>query len=79
MIFIGNDYSIEVCGRGRVDLDHGCFQDVLHVLNLSVSLLSIYKIVHSGTGKKVDFTPDSVIISDLLDGSKKFVGEVNHF
>jgi hypothetical protein len=43
-----------------------------------VNLLSIYQITHSGSGKKVEFTPDSVIISDLSDGSKIVVGEVNH-
>jgi hypothetical protein len=77
-IFMGDDSPAEVCGRGRVDLDHGCFQDVLHVLKLSMNLLSIYQITHSGSGKKVEFTLDSVIISDLSDGSKIVVGEVNH-
>jgi hypothetical protein len=64
--------------RGRVDLGHGLFQDVLHVPNISMNLLSIYQITHSGSRKKVEFTPDSVIIYDLLNGSKIFIGEVNH-
>jgi hypothetical protein len=43
-----------------------------------VNLLSIYQITYLGSGKKVEFNLDSVIISDLLDGSKIIVGEVNH-
>ena len=40
--------------------------------------LSIYQITYLGSGKKVEFNLDSVIISDLLDGSKIVIGEVNH-
>jgi hypothetical protein len=75
-IFMGDDSPIKVCGTVRVDINHGCFQDVLHVSKLSVNIISIYKITHSGSGKKVEFTLDSVIIFDLSDGSKIIVGEV---
>jgi hypothetical protein len=75
---MGDDYPIEVWCRGRVYLDHGLFQDVLIVSNIPVNLLSIYQITHSGSGKKVELTPDSVIISVFSYGSKFFVGEVNH-
>ena len=77
-IFMGDYSPIDVCGRGRVYLDHGCFQDVLHVPNILVNLLSICQITHSCLGKKMDFTPQSFIIFDLSDGSKIVVGEVNH-
>jgi hypothetical protein len=77
-IFMGDDSLAEVCGRDRVNLDHGCFQDVLDVLNFSMNLLSIYQTTHLVLGKKVEFIPDSVIIFDSLDGSKIVVGEVNH-
>jgi hypothetical protein len=43
-----------------------------------VNLLSVYQITHSGTGKRVEFTPDSVTISDMHDNSMIVVGEVNH-
>jgi hypothetical protein len=46
-------------------------------MKLSMNLLSIYQITHLGPGKKVEITPDLVIISDLSDGSKVVVGEVN--
>jgi hypothetical protein len=78
LIFMGDDSHAEVCGRGRFYLDHGCFQDVLHVMNISMNLLSIYQIIHSGSRKKVEFIMDSVIIFDLSDGSKIVVGEVNY-
>jgi hypothetical protein len=42
-----------------------------------MNLLSIYQITHSGSGKKVEFTPDLVIIYDSSNGSKIVVGEVN--
>jgi hypothetical protein len=77
-IFMGDDSLVEVCGRGRVSLDHGYFEDVIHDPNISVNLLSIYQITHSDSGKKVEFTLGSVIISNLLDGSKIVVVEVNH-
>jgi hypothetical protein len=44
-----------------------------------VNLLSIYQIVHSGIGKRVEFTPDSVTIYDMHDKCNYFVGEVNHW
>jgi hypothetical protein len=68
LIFMGDDYIVEVFSRGRFDLDNGLFQNVLHSQNISVNLLSIYQITHSGLGKKVEFTPDSVIIFYLSDG-----------
>jgi hypothetical protein len=77
-IFMGDDSLVDVCGRDRVDLDHGCFYDVLHVSKVLVNLLSIYQITHSGSRNKAKFTPESVIISNLSDGSKIVVGEVNH-
>jgi hypothetical protein len=43
-----------------------------------MNLLSIYQITHSGTGKRVEFTPDSITISDMHDNSMIVVGEVNH-
>jgi hypothetical protein len=43
-----------------------------------MNLLSIYQITHSSSRKKVEFTSDSAIISDLSHGSKIVVGEVNH-
>jgi hypothetical protein len=77
-ILMGDDTPIEVIGQGRVELQHGSFENVLHVPKLSMNLLSIYQITQSGTRKRVEFTPDSVTIYDMHDNSKIVVGEVNH-
>jgi hypothetical protein len=77
-ILMGDDTPVEVTGQGRVELQHGSFENVLHVSKLSVNLLSVYQITHSGTRKRVEFTLDSVTIYDMHDNSKIVVGEVNH-
>jgi hypothetical protein len=77
-ILMGDDTPVEVTGQGRVDLQHGSFENVLHVPKLSMNLLSIYQITHTGTGKRVEFTPGFMTIYDMHDNSKIVVGEVNH-
>jgi hypothetical protein len=77
-ILMGDDTPVEVIGQGRVELQHKSFENVLHVPKLSMNLISIYQITHSGTGKRVEFTPDSITISDMHDNSMIVVGEVNH-
>ena len=77
-ILMGDDSPIEVTGKGRVELLHGSFEDVLHVPKISVNLLSVYQITHSGTGKRVEFTPDAVNIYDLHSSAKIATGEVNN-
>jgi hypothetical protein len=58
-ILMGDDTLVEVCGKGIVYLEVGYFDNVLHVPSLSMKFLSIYQIIHSGSGKKVEFYPDS--------------------
>jgi len=43
-----------------------------------VNLLFIYQIMYLGSGKRVEFTPNSVTIYDMCDESNIVVGEVNH-
>ena len=54
-------------GFGSVTLAGGSLQDVLYVLDISMNLLSIYQICHSGSGKTVEFSPHDVVIRDLHD------------
>lgn len=54
-------------GSGSIALARVSFWDVLFVPNISMNLLSIYQIFHSGSGKIVDFLPHDVVIWDLLD------------
>ena len=77
-ILMGDDSPIDITGKGRIELNHGSFEDVLHVPKISVNLLSIYHITHSGTRKRVEFTPDAVNIFDIQSNSKVAIGEVNH-
>ena len=75
-ILMGDDSPVDITGKGRIELNHGSFEDVLHVPKLSVNLLSVYQITHSGTGKRVEFTPDAMNIFDIQSNSKIATGEV---
>jgi hypothetical protein len=59
-----------------VELPNGSFENVLHVPNLSINLLSVYQITQ--TGKKVEFTSDSVSVIDMHDNSIIAIDEVDH-
>jgi hypothetical protein len=41
---MGDDIPVVVAGEGRVELHNGSFENVLHVPNLSMNLLSVYHI-----------------------------------
>ena len=41
-IILGDDYKNESKGKGRIDLNHGSFNNVLYVLGLTANLLSVY-------------------------------------
>jgi hypothetical protein len=75
---MGDNSSIEVTGKGRIELTNGSFKNVLHVPKLSVNLISVYQMENSGTGKKVLFTPNSMDIYDMQTNSRVTTGEVNH-
>ena len=77
-ILMGDDSPVEITGKGKIELNHGSFEDVLHVPKLSVNLLSVYQITHSSTRKRVEFTHDAVNIFDIQSNSKVATGEVNH-
>ena len=47
-------------GKGRIDLDHGKFNNVLYVLGLASNLLSVYQMTHTGSPNKVIFFPNEV-------------------
>ena len=38
----------------------------------------MYQMTHTRTKRRVEFTPDSVMIYDMQDNSKIVVGKVNH-
>jgi hypothetical protein len=77
-IYLGDATPANVCEEGIVDLEGGCFTNVLHVPSLSTNLLLIYQITHSGSRRKVEFTPDSVVIANISTGSQLAHGIADH-
>jgi hypothetical protein len=75
---MGDNSSIEVIGKGRIELTYESFENVFHVPKLSVNLLSVYQMMNSITVKKVVFTPNYMEIYDMQTNSKVATGEVNH-
>jgi hypothetical protein len=75
-ILTGDDTLVVVAWEGRVELDNGSFENVLHVPNLSMNLLSVYHITHKG--KRVEFTSNLVSVIDMHDNSIIAIGEVDH-
>ena len=52
-IVLGDNSLTYSMGKGRIDLDHGNFNNVLYVLGLASNLLSVYHMTHTGPPKKV--------------------------
>jgi hypothetical protein len=52
-VIIGDNLALPGLGCGDVIIDVAKFGEVLHVLEIGVNLLSIYRIIH--TIKKVEF------------------------
>jgi hypothetical protein len=77
-ILMGDNSSIKVTGKGRIELTNKSFENVLHVPKLSINLLFVYQMMDSFTGKKVIFTPNSVYIYDMQTNLRVATGEVNH-
>ena len=75
---MGDGSLVEATGIGKVEIGIGSFENVLHIPKLSVNLLSIYQMTHTRTRRRVEFTPDLVMIYDMQDNSKIVVGKVNH-
>jgi hypothetical protein len=77
-ILMGDNSSVEVTDKGRIELTNRSFENVLHIPKLSVNLLSMYQMTNFDTGKKVIFTLNSVDIYDMQTNSRVDTGETNH-
>ena len=77
-IVLGDDSLTESLGKGRIDLDHGKFSNVLYVPSLASNLLSVYQMTHTGSPKKVIFSPDEVEIIEISSGKFIAKGVANH-
>jgi hypothetical protein len=75
-ILMGYDTPVAVAGEVRVELPNGSFENVLHVPNISINILSVYHITQKG--KKVEFTSDFVYVLDMHGNSIIAIGEVEH-
>ena len=64
-IVLGDNSLTDSMGKGRIDLDHGNFNNVLYVLGLASNLLSVYQMTHTGSLKKVILSPDDVEITKI--------------
>ena len=56
-IVLGDDSLTDSLGKGRIDIDHGSFNNVLHVVGLASNILSMYQMNHNGSPKKVILSP----------------------
>ena len=77
-IVLGDDSLTDSLGTGRIDLDHGKFNNVLYVPGLASNLLSIYQMTHTGSPNKVIFSPNDVEIADISSGKVIAKGVVDH-
>ena len=77
-IVLGDDSVTDSMGKGRIDLDHGSFNDVLYVLGLAANLLSMCQMSHTGSPKKFIFSPIDVEISYISNGRVIKKGVVDH-
>ena len=64
--------------KGRVDLDHGKFNNVLYVLGLASNLLSLYQMTHTRSPKKAIFFPDDVKMTKISNGKFIEKGVIGH-
>ena len=52
-IVLGDDSLNDSLGKGRIDIDHGKFNNVLYVPVLASNLLSVYQMSHTRSPKNL--------------------------
>ena len=67
-IFLGYNSETESKGKGIIHFDHDSFNNVLYVPSITINLLSIYQMTHTGSPKKFVFTPTDVEIYEIVNG-----------
>ena len=77
-ILMGDNSQVEVTGKGRIELTNESFENVLHVLKLSINILSVYHMMKYDTRKRFIFTHYVVDIYDMQTNSIVSTSEVNH-
>ena len=77
-IVLGDNSLTHSMGKGRIDLDHGNFNNLLYVPSLASNLLSVYQMTHTGSLNKFILSPNEVQITDVLNGKFIEKGVVDH-
>ena len=77
-IVLGDDSLTNSLGKGRIDLDHGNFNNVLYALGIASNIFSVYQMTHTGSPKRVIFSLDDVEITEISNGKVIAKGVVNH-
>ena len=67
-IVFGDNSLNDSMGKGRTNIDHGSFNDVLYVPGLDDNLLSMYQMTHTRYPKKFMFSPNEFEIIEILNG-----------
>ena len=71
LIVLADESLTDSSGKGRIDLDHGKFTNVLYVPGLASNLLSVYQMNHTGSPKKFIFSPDDSWRSRVVKSLQK--------
>ena len=77
-IVLGDDSLTNSLGKGRIDLDHGSFNNTLYVPGLASNLLLVYQMTHTRSPKKVIFSPIEFEITKISNGKVIENGGVDH-
>ena len=77
-IVLGDDSLTDSLGKGRIDLDHGKFNNVLYVPGLASNLLSVYYMNHVGSPNNFILSPDDIEITEIFNGKVIEKGVVDH-
>ena len=57
-ILLGDNSETKSKGKGRINFDHGSFNNYLYAPGITFNLLSLYQMSHTGSPKKVVFSPN---------------------
>ena len=78
IVVLGDDCQTASKGRGRIDIDHGSFTNVLFFLSLAANIFSTYHMTHTGSPKNVIFTPNDTYISEISTGRIVSIDTADH-
>ena len=77
-IHMGDDSQIPAEGRGSARAKHGEFKNVLYVPSLAANMLSVYRMTHTSSRKRVTIDSDTFEITEKDIGQLIAKGIANH-